>query len=106
MGEKHLKIVWTQPAKQDLQEIFDYLSEVSVVVADKQISRIIGRVSLLEAGFDSIGQEEPLLAHHKIVYRYLVQDNYKLIYHRVDQNVVINMVSDTRQNPEKLIVQP
>lgn len=105
MGEKHLKIVWTETAKQDLQAIFDYLSKISDVVADKQIMRIIESVSLLAAGFDLIGQKEPLLAHHKNVYRYLVQDNYKVIYHPVDQNIVIDMIFDTRQNPEKLSIQ-
>jgi len=102
MESRPLKVVWTDPAKNDLQKIYDYLSEISIIVAEKQIYRIMDRVDLLEQGFTQIGQQEPLLKNHHNKYRYLVQDNYKLIYHQIGLEIVIDMVFDTRQNPEKL----
>jgi hypothetical protein len=60
------------------------------------------RVDLLEQGFTQIGQQEPLLKNHHNKYRYLVQDNCKLIYHQIAFEIVIDMVFDTRQNPKKL----
>jgi plasmid stabilization system protein ParE len=36
MESKPLKVVWTDPAKHDLQKIYDYLSEISIIVAEKQ----------------------------------------------------------------------
>lgn len=102
MESQSLKVVWTDPAKSDLQKIYDYLSEISVIVAENQIYRIIDRVELLEQGYAHIGQKEPLLKGHTNEYRYLVQDNYKLIYHQIALEIVIDMVFDTRQNPKKL----
>lgn len=103
MEKQSLKIVWTEPAKNDLQNIYVYLAEISIVVAEKQILRLIDRVELLEDGFFSIGQKEPLLLNHPNGYRYLVQDNYKIIYHLGGHEVVIDMVFDTRQNPAKMV---
>jgi hypothetical protein len=57
---------------------------------------------MLKKGFVSIGQKEPLLSHLSNAYRYLVEDNYKIIYHHADRLIVIDMVFDTRQNPEKI----
>lgn len=102
MEKQPLTIFWTEPAKKDLQAIFDYLSEISMIVAEKQVFRILDRVGLLEDGFTEIGQKEPLLDNHKYQYRYLVQDNYKVIYHLMNKHVVIDMVFDTRQNPKKM----
>jgi len=102
MESQSLKVVWTDPAKSDLQKIYDYLAEISVIVAENQIYRIINRVELLEQGYAQIGQKEPLLKSHTNEYRYLVQDNYKLIYHQFANEIVIDMVFDTRQNPKKL----
>jgi len=52
----------------------------------------------------NIGQEEELLKHRKIRYRYLVHKNYKLIY-QIDMDkkfLKIADVFDKRQNPPKL----
>jgi len=35
-------------------------------------------------------------------YRYLVQDNYKIIYHQVKEEIVIDMVFNTRRDPAKM----
>lgn len=32
MEKQSLKIVWTEPAKNDLQSIYDYLAEISIVI--------------------------------------------------------------------------
>ena len=103
MESKSLKVVWTDPAKNDLQKIYDYLFEISITIAEKQIFRIIDRVGLLKDGFVNMGQKAPLLENYRYVYRYLVQYNYKIIYHLIDKNIVIDMVFDTRQNPERLV---
>ncbi len=100
MEKQPLRIVWTDPAKFDLQSIYDYLAEISILIAENQINRIVDRVEILENGFDGIGQKEPHLLEYPHKYKYLVQDNYKIIYHSVAQYVIIDMVFDTRQNPK------
>ena len=105
MEKQSIKIVWTDPAKNDLQSIYNYLAEISITIAEKQIFRLIDSVELLEVGFFSIGQKESLLSNHPNGYRYLVKDNYKIIYHLSGQEVVIDMVFDTRQNPTKMVIE-
>lgn len=102
MERKIKEIIWTHPATRDLQNIYDYLAEISFVIADRQINRIVERIDLLEAGFTQLGQKEPLLKNKKHEYRYLIQDNYKIIYRILEAKIVIDAVFDCRQNPEKL----
>ncbi len=102
MDKRKINVVWTKPARNDLQKIYDYLSKFSLVVAERQINRIIDRIDLLEKGYTKTGQIEPLLRNRKYKYRYLVQDNYKIIYKEISNEVIINTVFDTRQNPIKL----
>ncbi|MCF8308886.1 MAG: type II toxin-antitoxin system RelE/ParE family toxin [Bacteroidales bacterium] len=37
MGGQKLEIVWTNPAKQDLRNIYDFLDEISPTIAENQI---------------------------------------------------------------------
>ena len=96
------KIIWTLPAKNDLQKIFEYLAEVSEIVALKVVQNIVMRTRLLEAGFTKIGQEEPLLKSRKKNYRCLIEGNYKIIYSQNNNEIIIHTIFDTRQNPKKL----
>ncbi len=103
MAKKVIKqIVWTIPAKRDLQSIYDYLAEISETIAYRQVIKILDKTALLETGFDEIGQAEPLLKHTGKNYRYLVSGNYKIIYRVDDDALHIITVFDTRQNPNKL----
>lgn len=51
-----------------------------------------------------IGQSEDLLTGRKYIYRYLIHNNYKIIYSVDNENGFIKIaeVFDTRQNPEKI----
>jgi len=101
--EKKVKsIIWTIPAKTDLQKIYSFLTEVSEIIADKQIERILNKTEHLITGFKAIGQKEPLLNEMKFIYRYLVQDNYKIIYRYTEDEIIVIRVFDTRQNPLKI----
>ena len=100
---KTIKIVWTEQSVSDLRNIFAYYKKGSHKVANSLIKNILKRTKVLEKGFIHLGQEEPLLKGRKFVYRYLVLNNYKIIY-RIEKNYVyIITVFDTRQNPEELI---
>jgi toxin ParE1/3/4 len=98
------EVVWTLPAKADLQKIYNFLAEVSELAAGHIIKKIISCTALLEEGFTKIGQEEPLLKKRKKNYRYLIEGNYKIIYNEEDGKIIIHTVFDTRQNPNKLKV--
>jgi len=101
--EKTIKeIVWTKPAKNDLQEIYDYLAEFAEEAAFRVIMRIIDKTEVLKDGFTEIGQRELLLTHKTDVYRYLVESNYKIIYRVKGDRIIIDTVFDARRNPDKL----
>lgn len=102
MEKKIKKIVWTFPAKRDLQDIYDYLAVFSEEAAFRVITGILDKAEVLRDGFPGIGQKEPLLSHKPDIYRYLVQGNYKIIYRVMGNRSIIDTVFDVRQNPVKM----
>ncbi|MCP5106473.1 MAG: type II toxin-antitoxin system RelE/ParE family toxin [bacterium] len=96
------EIVWTEPAKEDLRDIYDYLAQFSEEAAFRVITRILDKAAVLKDGFTEICQRELLLTHKADVYRYLVEGNYKIIYRVKGNRVIIDTVFDARQNPDKL----
>ncbi|WP_240665704.1 type II toxin-antitoxin system RelE/ParE family toxin [Lutibacter sp. HS1-25] len=80
-----------------------YENKASSKIAKKIVKEIINEPKKLIKN-PLIGQEEALLKHRKIKYRYLVFKNYKLIYAVDLENGFIQIadVFDTRQNPPKL----
>lgn len=97
-----VKVLWSDTSLIQLQEIFDYHNlRVSVSVARKIIKGLVEKSILLEAN-PLIGIKEPLLADRSFEYRFLIENNYKIIY-RFDDNIVrIISVFDSRRNPLKL----
>ena len=97
-----IKIIWTETAKSSLKIIFDYYKEnASVFVARKIKNKILEELNILKTGVFS-GAKEPLLYGFENNYKYLVVGNYKIIYFIDKNKVIISLVFDTRQNPQKL----
>ena len=99
-----MRIIWSALAEEQLDKIFDYYEiNVSSDVASKIVIGIINEPNKL-MNSPYIGQEEELLKHRNIKYRYLIHKNYKIIYSvDIQQNSIkIADVFDTRQNPQKL----
>ena len=99
-----LKIIWSEFAETQLDEIYDYYEKkASTKVAKKLVRGIINESKKLIKS-PLIGQEEELLKQRETEYRYLVFKNYKLIYSVDNQNGYIKIadIFDTRQNPTKL----
>lgn len=97
-----LRVFWTDTARIQLEEIFDYYNDkASVIVARKLVNKLIDRTIQLEKNPNS-GHKELLLSERKFEYRYLIEGNYKIIYWKQDNYVKIATVFDCRQNPEKI----
>ena len=99
-----LKIIWSEFAEFQLDEIYEYYEKkASPKIAKKLIKEIVDEPKKLITA-PQIGQEEELLKDREIQYRYLVYKNYKLIYSVDRENgfIKISDVFDTRQNPPKL----
>lgn len=99
-----MKVIWSEFAEKQLDEIFDhYAKESSLSIAAKLIRQIIKVPNKLKRA-PFIGQVEEFLKDRPIVYRYLVFKNYKIIYSVEEKNKLIKIadVFDTRQNPSKI----
>ncbi|SEN88232.1 Plasmid stabilization system protein ParE [Flavobacterium sp. CF108] len=96
-----LKIYWTDFAKKELKDIFDYYKkEANLSVARKLVIGITKETIKLQ-GQSEIGQKEELLENYSKEIRYLIFKNYKIIYwiNSERNSIEILDVFDTRQNP-------
>lgn len=74
-----LKIIWSEFAESQLDEIYKYHKrKVSITLAKKLLKEIINSLKIL-LKTPYAGQIEELLKEREIQYRYLVFKNYKLI---------------------------
>jgi plasmid stabilization system protein ParE len=97
-----VKVLWSDTSLFQLQEIFEYYSyKASPDVARKIIKGIVEKSILLESN-PLIGVKEPLLVDRPFEYRFIVENNYKIIYRFNDNIARIVSVFDCRQNPQKL----
>lgn len=98
-----IRIRWSNKAKHQLRELFNYYQiNASSIVAESLIKSILFRTRNLNF-FPNMGKKEELLLHHPKDFRYLVEGNYKILYWRNDNEIIIVSVFDCRQNPEKLL---
>lgn len=96
------QVIWTKRALGQLERAIKYIrEEQGLSYAEIVVNKIFKSTSLLESS-PEMGTTEPLLAHKKSQYRFIVVWSYKIIY-RVDKNkVVISRVFHTSRNPKKL----
>lgn len=100
-----IEIYWSQFAEDKLQDIFNYYKiKAGVKTAAKIIDNIITAVTRLET-HPEIGVIEELLLDRVQKFRYVVSDNYKIIYYLsfTGKRIVIANVFDMRQNPLKIV---
>ncbi|MEI7727032.1 MAG: type II toxin-antitoxin system RelE/ParE family toxin [Bacteroidota bacterium] len=97
-----VKVLWSDTSLSQLQEIFDYYNfRVSKTIAKKIVKRIVKKSLILESN-PLIGVKEPLLTDRPFEYRFIVENNYKIIYRFQDNIAKIVSVFDCRQNPHKI----
>ncbi|PIQ21811.1 MAG: plasmid stabilization protein [Cytophagales bacterium CG18_big_fil_WC_8_21_14_2_50_42_9] len=97
-----LKVLWTNTASRQLEDVFDYYKiTANLTVARKIVKGIIAKSASLSKQ-PGKGQLEPLLADRHKEYRYLVEGNYKIIYWFDLSTIYIAAVFDTRQNPARI----
>ncbi|GEP52819.1 plasmid stabilization protein [Flavobacterium noncentrifugens] len=98
------EIIWSDQAENELDKIFEYYSEkVSQKLAVSILKEIVDEPNKLIKN-PEISQIEDSLLDREEDYRYLVCNNYKLIY-SIDakaKQIKIADVFDTRQNPNKI----
>lgn len=99
-----LRVFWTDFAKSELKNIFDYHKEkVSVKIAKQIVEQIVVTADELKS-FPEMGAVEELLQSSPENFRYIINTNYKIIYwiNKTKERIEIVDVFDTRQNPIKI----
>lgn len=97
------EIIITNFAKQQLQQIYDYIAwKTSDDVAMSEIQRIVKYIEFLEIT-PKIGRTVEELKSLKLNHRQLVVSNYKIIYRIEKDTVYITDVFDCRQHPDKIL---
>ncbi|SDQ06514.1 Plasmid stabilization system protein ParE [Chryseobacterium soldanellicola] len=99
-----VKIFWTDFAKEQLRNIFDYYKlKASPRIAKNLVIGIVEKTNTLDFQ-QEIGQKEELLLSRKENFRYLIYKNYKIIYwfNEEKNQIEISDVFDARQNPVKI----
>jgi toxin ParE1/3/4 len=100
--DKFMKTIWTNLASESLKEIYDYYKTVaSINIAKKIKDAIFFNVKQLIQHPKS-GQIEPTLLQLGEDHRYLIGNNYKVVYKIVEEGILITDVFDIRQDPLKL----
>jgi addiction module RelE/StbE family toxin len=80
------KIIWSEFALEDLKNIHDYISNDSLIYANRVIEKIILRIEQLE-NFPRSGRVVPELNNVSI--RELIHDSYRIIYKVGTQKIFI-----------------
>ena len=99
-----LKLFWTDFSQKELEKIYRYYREKTGTRIAKRLVNGIYNETLKLKKQPKIGQTEELLKKREQEFRYLVYENYKIIYwiNNKENRIEINDVFDTRQNPIKI----
>lgn len=99
-----LTVYWTQFAEDKLEDIYTYYKfNAGSKIAERLVNGIINVTLELDKN-PYIGQAEEFLAERLQAFRYIIHQNYKIIYwiDELNEMILVSNVFDTRQNPVKL----
>jgi plasmid stabilization system protein ParE len=93
---------WTYNATDSLKGYYEYIKETKgVKLARAWRKTIFDSVEHLKS-FPRHGRQESSNHYPEKEFRSILQGNYRIIYEVKDQEVIVHLVFDTRQNPDKL----
>ncbi len=99
-----MKIIFTPLAEQDLADLFRYISnELSNPIAAHNIADKILHASQKLSDFPELGADLKTIDARLDSYRYLIVDNYLIIYKVIDQEVYILRILYARSDYVRLL---
>ena len=98
-----MNIIWSDFASKMLLDIFEYYKKEASISVVRKIKNQLFLATKILSTQPGLGQKELNLLNLKEDHRYLITGNFKIIYKRVKEGVLITDVFHTSQNPEKLI---
>jgi toxin ParE1/3/4 len=101
---KKYHVKWAAPAKDDLNEIINYIEERNISYAVKVLDKIESAANKLDT-FPLRGRIVPELEKQGyLIYREIIVDYWRIIYKVENDIVFIMVVIDGRRNLEDIIL--
>ncbi len=97
-----MKIIWSDFASEVLHEIYDYYKDKAGFGVARKIRNDIFKTTRQLKKQPESGQIEQSLEKLNQNHRYLVEGNYKIIYRKISEGILITDAFDTRQDPIKI----
>ena len=102
---KRFGVEWAQPARKDLENIIDYISQDNVDTAITIFEKIKSKCNTLNQ-FPDRGRIVPELKEHGILsYRELIISPWRVIYRTSDQKVYVLAVIDSRRSIDDILIE-
>jgi len=103
MAKKYF-VKWTEPAREDVNEIIDYISETNISYAVKILDKIEAAVKNLSTFPERYRIVPELEKYGYFLYRDIVVDYWKIVY-KIEKNFVyIMLVIDGRRNLDDILL--
>jgi len=103
MNKKFL-IKWASPARDDINEIIDFIAEKNKIYSIKVLNKIKENVEKLRT-FPSLYRIVPELEKYGyFIYREIIVDYWRIIYKVENNYVFIMLVIDGRRNLEDILL--
>ncbi|WP_372946901.1 type II toxin-antitoxin system RelE/ParE family toxin [Mariniphaga sp.] len=99
--KKKLPIRWDRQAKENLDQIYTYISKDSISDARKVKKELVKLVQSLN-DFPEKFSVEPYLADEPENYRSVSKWSYKIIYEITEEYIIVVDVFHTSQHPSKI----
>ena len=97
-------VLWTKNAKNDLNEIIEYIANDSIGNAIEQFKKIKKNISTLE-NFPEQGRIIPELSDQNIIqYREIIVNPWRIMYKREKEVIYIMAIIDGRRNIEDILL--
>ncbi len=104
MSGETFRVEWADVARQDLEEIADYVSRDSPAAALRLVERIEERASALET-MPHRGHVPPELVRFRVrIYHEILIPPYRLLYRIHEDRVAVLGVFDGRRDLEDVII--
>jgi len=103
MGKKYF-VKWTTPARDDVNEIIDYISETNIKYAVKILDSIEEKVKKLDMNPERHRIVPELEKYGYLIYREIIVEYWRVMYKIENNYVYIMLVIDGRRNLEDLLL--
>ena len=101
---KKYTVKWTAPARDDVDEIIDYISKTNISYAIKILDKIEGAVKNLSTFPERYRIVPELEKYGYFLYRDIVVEYWKIIYKIENNHVYIMLVIDGRRNLDDILL--